>query len=163
MDLCTKLSLRIDRLHLLHRARIRKELTGLDVFCGQMPFLNYLLDHENCTQATIAEALGLSAATVAISAKRLCRAGLVEKVSDESDLRRNLLRITESGKARVLLSREKAHLVDREMFSGFTDKEMEEFRAYLDRIILNLGGKEQDFLPEDNYILAQKLHGKAKK
>jgi len=161
MDRYTRLSWKIDRMHLLHRARLRRDLSELGIFCGQTPVLEYVLDHAGCTQNDLCENLGLSKATVAISTKRLCRAGFLEKTADPSDMRRNRLFVTPSGRERTDLGRKKADAVNRAMFAGFTDEQLNAFNASLDRIVENLGGEAGDAQFLENFLLAQKLHGKA--
>lgn len=122
----------------LRRFTVQNAIKDSKVFFGQPPILDYLIEHGQCTQAEIAAALGVSPASMAVSVKRMQKSGLIEKVTDENDLRCNKITITDFGKAEL----EKVHAafgrIDKTAYDGFSEKELEQFKKYVDRINNNL-------------------------
>ncbi len=163
MDQATKLSLKLDRLLLLHHAGLRRQMRDIGLWRGQKPILEYVLTHEGCTQANLARDLGLSAATVAVSTKRLSRAGLLIKQAREDNLRCNRLFVTESGREKVTTGAALAAEHNRALFSALSEEERETFSDLLDRLISSLGEKAEAPTPLENYILRNKLSEEAKK
>lgn len=102
----------------------------------------FILRHETknmvASQKEIAAKLGISAPTVAISIKRMEKAGLVEKIADETDLRRNLIMLTEKGKQLIDISQTVLDKIDEEMLNGFPQHEKEQLKLLFFRIIYNL-------------------------
>ena len=127
-------------LEALRRYRAHQAIKNSKIYFGQPPILEYLVEHGHCTQAEIAAATGVSPASTAVSLKRMQKSGLIEKVSDDKDLRCNKITITELG-IRLL---DEVHRsfdgIDRLAYSGFSDGELEQFETYVDRIITNLSG-----------------------
>ena len=126
------------RVTLLHRYRISTALSGLNIYRGQPEILGYLIENGECSQKTLAESMGVSSASIATSIKRMCRVGFVERAEDESDRRINRIRITEEGKAAFNAGRSKCNKVDRKMFDGFSESEIDAFSDFLSRIAENL-------------------------
>lgn len=126
------------RANLLHRYRITTALSGLNIYRGQPEILGFLLENGECAQKTLAETMGVSAASIATSIKRMCKAGFVERTEDETDRRINRIRITQKGKEVFLAGREECSKVDTRMFSGITDEEIEKFSEILIKITENL-------------------------
>ena len=126
------------RANLLHRYRIITALSGLNIYRGQPDILGFLLENGECAQKTIAETMGVSAASIATSIKRMCKAGFVERAEDATDRRINRIRITQKGKEVFLAGREECSKVDAQMFSGITDEEIEKFSEILIKITENL-------------------------
>ncbi len=127
------------KLSALHRYYIHTALSKHGVFPGQPPLLN-ILEEGDCTQKELSEKLKVSAATVAVSVKRLQKSGFVEKLSDSEDLRCNRIRITENGKKVNALCCSECDRIDNKMFEGFTDDEKKQYADFLKRISDNLSG-----------------------
>lgn len=77
----------LNKLHLLHRIYIQRAAARNQTCFGQMPLLEFVMEHESCTQKEIADHLQISPPAVAGSVKRLERDGMVERVADPNDLR----------------------------------------------------------------------------
>jgi DNA-binding MarR family transcriptional regulator len=122
----------------LRRISVQNAIRDSKVFFGQPPILDYLVEHGQCTQAEIAAALGVSPASVAVSVKRMHKSGLIEKIGDENDLRCNKITITDFGRSEL----EKVHAsfdkIDKAAYDGFSETELKEFEAYVERINKNL-------------------------
>lgn len=137
------------RANLLHRYRISTALSGLNIYRGQPEILGFLIENGECAQKTLAGTLGVSAASIATSIKRMCKAGFVERTEDATDRRINRIRITQKGKEVFLAGREECSKVDARMFSGITDEEIEKFSEILIKITENLS---EDGLNEKEVI-----------
>jgi DNA-binding MarR family transcriptional regulator len=102
----------------------------------------FILRHEAenmvASQREIASKLGISAPTVAVSINRMEKAGLVQKVADQTDLRRNLITLTQKGLLLVEESLAVFETVDEGMLKGFQQLEQEQFKMFFLRIITNL-------------------------
>ena len=130
----------------LHIAKLRRVLAGkrlgkVDPYAGQwMPVLGYVMDHDGCSQAELAAFLRVTPASVALSTKRMQKAGYLEKEVDEWNLRRNNLHVTEAGQKLAATCRDVFYEMDKEAFQGFEPEELTALAGYLDRIYANMGG-----------------------
>ena len=70
---------RMDKLHIMRRNMIAADLGSDQVQFSQMPIIRYVKKNENCTQIEISDALNVSPASVALSTKRLEKAGVIKK------------------------------------------------------------------------------------
>ena len=122
----------------LHRYSVGQKASAAGLYRGQPPLLDYLLKNGESAQKDIAEHLHVSPASVAVSIRRMEKNGLVTKVCDESDLRRNRISITEKG-IRVLHDFHSFCLdLDRKMFSGISEPELVQLEDFLNRMTENL-------------------------
>jgi len=101
--------------------------------------LRYEMKNKAASQKELVDILGIRPSTVAVSIKRMENAGLVKKVTDDADLRKNIITLTEKGEKLV----EESHLlfdeIDRKMYDGFTEEEKEQLKKFYIRIMKNLG------------------------
>ncbi len=130
------------RLNLLRRISIRDEAAGIALQRTQMPMLEYIAQHEGCTQADVAKHLHVSPASTACSAKRMESAGLIAREADEGNLRCNRLSATEAGKARLARMHAVFSAMDERTFSGFSEEELSLLQSMLARMIQNSTGAE---------------------
>lgn len=133
---------RLTSLHLMRRISIQKETDAIGLYFGQLPILEYIKRNENCTQREIADKLHVTAASIALSTKRLQKAGMIKKITDEDNLRCNKLSITEKGLEITEKGRKIFDALDEKMYQGFSEEELEDLYNYLNRLILNLTGDE---------------------
>ena len=131
--------MRMERIHLLRKLYMQKTMPDHDLYFGQLPMLEYIWLHDGCTQVEVAQALDVSAASVAVSTKRLQKAGLLVKKTDEKDLRVKRLSATPEGLARARRGREVFSELDSRTFEGFTEEEFASLASTLERIGKNLG------------------------
>lgn len=154
---------KILRISLMHRIRVERETIDHGLYFGQLPVLEYVMQNDGCTQAQLAQHMQVSPPSVARSVARMERAGLIMRVGDTQDRRRNQLSITP--KATDIVSRCRGHLetLDRMLFDGFSNEEITVFSQHLDRIIQNLS---TDNLADNSMhslvAQAKQLHGKSK-
>ncbi len=129
---------RLIKLNLLRRIELNKAATDEGLYFGQLPIMEYIIRNEGCTQKEIADKLGVTPASIAISTKRMQKAGLVDKLADESDLRCNRLSATDNGIELARICRAQADDLDKRMFEGFSDQELATTKDNLDRMIENI-------------------------
>lgn len=126
----------------MHMSCIKKELDKNNIVpAGHPPILFMLRNEANnmvASQKDIADRLGVSTPTVAISIKRMEKAGLVRKVIDESDLRRNMITLTEKGMKFINESTAVFEAIDKGMLKGLSQEEQEQLKTLFLRIISNL-------------------------
>ncbi|HRX57445.1 MAG TPA: MarR family transcriptional regulator [Eubacteriales bacterium] len=138
------------RLLLLHTLR-RKYMHTLCGECplvpGQYPLLRYLMLHPDASQRELADGLFVSPASVALSSKRLEKAGFLEKRVNPENQRCKHLHVTGHGYAAEKAFREIFERVDEQTFKGFSDEEKKLLSDMLERMARNLSeGEEPDIL-----------------
>jgi len=121
-----------------HRKTVEKRICSLGIHPSQHHFLMYIAKNGACTQNNIAEAMEISAATVAVSLKKLEKGGYIEKQISRTDGRSNLIALTGKGVDVVEQSKDMFEQVDREMFASFTEEEQQQFHDYMERVVNNL-------------------------
>jgi DNA-binding MarR family transcriptional regulator len=95
----------------------------------------------------VAEACHISPASVAISLKRIEKAGLITRNPDPDDNRKNHLSVTPKGEDALKQFRKICDTTDKEMFKGFSDEEIDTLHSLLSRLHENLDSKS--FSPEE--------------
>ena len=79
-----------------------------------------------------------STAAVTTTLKRLEKEGYIARSTTDEDNRKNEIRITEAGRAAVDQSRALFYAVDKNMFKGMSEEELEAFTKVLERMRENL-------------------------
>ncbi|MFT4105358.1 MAG: MarR family winged helix-turn-helix transcriptional regulator [Lacrimispora sp.] len=132
------------RIMKLHRCILDERLKETGVYRSQHQILMMLSDHSNVSQKEIAKRLYVSTATIAVSVKKLEKGGYITRIMDQEDNRMNQLCLTEKGKNMVGNSREFFQNVEKQMFHGFSNQELETMKEYLDRIYENLSRIQEE-------------------
>lgn len=122
----------------MHRSILEKEVRRTGVYRSQHQILMYLSNHSDASQKDIASFLGVSTATIAVTLKKLEKAGYIRRVADPADNRCNRIWMTEKGEEIVAHSQEIFYHVEETMFKGFGTEEKEQLNEYLERIYRNL-------------------------
>ena len=118
------LGARVFALNHLRRNRIQKKTAGYDMHPSQLPILEAVIANPGCRQRDAAKALGVSAASIALSTKRLEKSGCIEKKVDPENRRSNQLYATQSGCDAAALFRRAFDETDAETFAGFSAPEL---------------------------------------
>jgi len=121
-----------------HRKTVEKRICSLGIHPSQHHFLMYIAKHGACTQNNIADAMEISAATVAVSLKKLEKGGYIEKQTSRTDSRSNLIALTAKGEDVVTKSKDMFDRVDREMFASLTEEEQQQLHNLMERVVNNL-------------------------
>lgn len=129
-------------LYRMHHGYMRYELErrGLRKLSNPKILFYLRMRHgqEPVTQTEIAHRLGITPPTVATSIKRMERAGLLTKVTDEEDLRRNHIALTEHGVQLVDECVQAEESVSRQIFKNFSPEDREALKGLIQRMIQNM-------------------------
>ena len=101
---------------------------------GQKRILILLLERGTMTQRELTQRLGVQPGTASEVIGKLESAGLIRRVSSDSDRRTTDIQLTESGAEQASMARQAREQRHREMFSCLSDKEKEELLALLETI-----------------------------
>ena len=130
------------RIHLLRHVQANKLFGETPLHPGQMPIMKFIIEKDGCSQNEIAEKLYLSPASIAISTKRLEKAGYITKSVSKNSLRTNSLHATEKGIEANNTAKEKFDQIDNLIYKGFTEEEKQTLSSFCKRMITNLQGEE---------------------
>lgn len=121
-----------------HRAQHQKIVESLGLYYGQPIMLMKLFEEGELTQKELSEEMNITPASVAVSVKRMEKAGLLIRQADPSDLRFNKVNLTAKGSEIARKCKNGFHRVDELCFRGFSQQELETLREYFERMIQNL-------------------------
>ena len=136
-----------------HHKRIMEhhlERTGLSR--SQHMTLIYLSNHAGCSQKDIAIAHNISTAAATMNLQRLEKEGMLKRCVDSADNRRNVLSITDKGRAVVEQSHKIFEAVDSLMLVGLSKEERKQFQTVLEKMMQNLISVEEDGEMVERYI-----------
>ncbi len=129
----------------LHHAAIEGRVSKLGFHHSQHRMLMHLAQYEHIpAQKDLAVAKGISPAAVTTTLKRLEKEGYIARATTDEDNRRNEIRITEAGRAAVDQSRAFFNAVDKNMFEGISEEELQVFTEILGRMRENLLGDDYE-------------------
>lgn len=134
--------------HCNHRNIVDSKFREKGIYFGQPPILKYLSENENATQKEIAEFLHISPPSVATSLKRMEESGLVVRLENKKDARRNIVKLTKKGKELHAFAENTFMRIDDIAYKGFTEEEMELMVTFLERMNKNI----TDFVKEDENV-----------
>jgi MarR family transcriptional regulator for hemolysin len=109
---------------------------------GSLPVWLVLLNLKaspRASQRQIAEAMGVSEATLTHHLNAMDSDGLVTRRRDPANRRVHLLELTEAGEAAFIRLRSAAISFDRRLRHSLTDTEIEQLQRLLDRLAINVG------------------------
>lgn len=121
-----------------HRNTLCRYFQSCGMYSGHPRVLFHLRRTPGMTQRELAKTLGIAAATLSVSIRRMEAAGLVERKSDSADLRVQRLFLTKEGEAiddRCAKGRE--FLIEAQ-FADFSEEEIVVLDRLLTRMIDNL-------------------------
>ena len=88
---------KLHKLELVQQLAHRRGAQEHGLYFGQMPVLDFVAANPGCTQVQVADHLRVSPASIALSTKRLQKAGYLTKEVDAENLRCKRLYISEEG------------------------------------------------------------------
>ena len=128
----------LSKAYIMRRKFFLKKSQSFGLYVGQPQLLTYVRDHPGCTQIEIAEALGVSSASIAFSTKRLQKAGYLMKQVNNLNMRCNKLYVTRDGEEVLDRFKDVYDEMNLEMFEGFTWKEIELLASFVERANNNM-------------------------
>ena len=102
------------------------------------PLIGLVYCREGISQKEISQALRISPPTVAVSIKRLEKAGIIERRADGKDQRLSRIFLTEKGRAVTGKVRECIKEKEKALFKGFSESEVCLLRRFFLQMIQNL-------------------------
>lgn len=120
------------------RTVLRPHLTELGLGTGQPKLLGYLSTEGSCSQRELAEYFEIDPAAVSRMLDGLQRSGFVTRREDARNRRRELIEITDSGRAVYTAWRGCCREMEEQMLRDFTPEERAQFADYLARARRNL-------------------------
>lgn len=124
---------------------IDRRLEDGGIHFGQPPILRFLHENPNATQKDIADSLNISPASVAVSVKRMEKAGIISRATDKDDARRNNLSLTKKGAKLNEFATETFDLVNNTKLSTLSDEELTLMLSIIKKMSKNLS----PLLPEN--------------
>lgn len=142
MDIYRKITRQIDKIQMFRHRELMLMVRALELYPNQLPILEYIKNNDGCMQADISRDLGVTPASIALSVKRLQKAGMLIKEIDENNLRKNRLSLTDKGRESSRKSRRIFDEFDRKMYKDFTEEELNILAEFNARIGRNVIGKD---------------------
>lgn len=134
---------RVSYLSRMLRHSFNEAIKKEGLFSGQQDIILLLMHNPGATISDVATNIGISAASVSVSIKRLEKAGFVTKKQSKSDARITQLFLTEKGSAVPEHIKTKMQNENKKLTTGMTEEEIEMLSNLLDRAINNLKGGEE--------------------
>lgn len=127
-----------------HRKIMQSYLDETGVYQAQHHLLMEIAHNPNASQNDIAKSMDVSAATVAVSLKKLEKGRYIKREADEEDNRLNKITITEKGNRVVEQSRQIFNMTDRMVLEGITEEEKLYLSSLLKKLDANLVRMEDE-------------------
>lgn len=128
----------LSKAYIMRRKFFLKKSQSFGLYVGQPQLLTYVRDHPGCTQIEIAEALGVSSASIAFSTKRLQKAGYLMKQVNNLNMRCNKLYVTHEGMEVMDRFQSTYDDMNLALFEGFSAEDMKKLTELTERFIGNL-------------------------
>lgn len=128
----------LSKVYITHRKCFLQQSQKYGLYVGQPQVLNFIIRHPGCTQNEIAAALGVSAASIAFSTKRLQNAGFLQKQVNSLNMRCNKLYVTPEGHEILKNFGAGFDELNMAMFEGFSTDELEILADFAKRVNDNL-------------------------
>ena len=139
----------------LHRNLAEQRMSDLNIHRSQHMMLRCISAFSDPpTQKDISEKLGISAATAAVTLKKLEASGFIKKVTSKGDARCNKVSITKKGEDILLKGKEIIKEIDDASIKGFSREELQIFSECLIKMQNNL--KESGAVFDHNGIFCNK-------
>lgn len=154
-----QLTCKIKFVQLLRKVVLRAHSGFAD---GQYPIVDYVVNHQGCTQAELASALHITPASVAVSLPRMENAHLLCRRKDGANARCNRIYVTELGEQMYKQGRACADALDEKMYANLSNEQLEQLDETLDKIICNVTGEQTQLCPELFFRFKERLENSNK-
>ena len=124
--------------HTLYQSCIFQLLAGEELHPSQLPILWTIAQTGRISQGHIAQILGVSRAAVAVSAKRMEKAGLVVREKTRGDQRRTMVSLTPRGVEAARRARTSQEAILERRLEGFSQEEITSLMEFYERMNHNL-------------------------
>ena len=119
-------SIAFEVMHIYRRLLQRgsQAMERMNIGVGQVPILKLLSENETMTQRQIAEEIRVTPATIYGTMKRMEKAGLIHRETNEKDGRVNCISLTDDGRAKMIEAKVAIDQSHSEMLTGFNEEEL---------------------------------------
>ena len=118
----------------LYTLRVRIEAENLGIKNAYRALLTQLYIKDGGTQLSLAEKTGMKAPTISITLRKMEKEGLVNRIVDESDLRKTHVFLTEKGKQTTEALNRSIDKINDDFVKGLSADEKEFFIKTLENI-----------------------------
>lgn len=127
----------------MHKQLIDSSVADIGIHRTQHRILMHIARNNKLdSQKSLADHIGVTPAAITGALKKLEQGGYIRRVQG-ADNRYNEVEITESGKRVVRETRELFMGIDRALFEGFTEDELDGYISYLEKIQKNIKKREE--------------------
>jgi DNA-binding MarR family transcriptional regulator len=133
----------VKRLYLLMNRHIEDELKLYGLARSQFQVLYHISKAGNITQKKLQQAMQVEPATLTVIIDGLAKKGFLERVSDKTDKRINILQLTAEGKKLRKKIPSLHEIIEERMFHDFAETERKSVIALVEKIIKNLEGAKE--------------------
>jgi DNA-binding MarR family transcriptional regulator len=127
-----------------YRTIMQKYLDVTGVYHAQHRLLMEIARNPDASQNDLARIMDVSAATVAVSLKKLEKGGYIRRKTDEGDNRLNKITLTVKGNEVVERSKRIFDETERKVLAGFTEEEKRALLHLLQKLNANLLKMEEE-------------------
>lgn len=131
------ITVRLNVLARMLRNQFDRKVADLNITRSQWAMIVVVARYPGATQRVIAETLEMSEASAGRLIDRLCAEGLLERRDREDDRRARAVYVTKAAEPLLTRLGEIAQEGDKVIFAGFSDEDLGQLQAYLDRIYAN--------------------------
>ena len=124
------------------RKNLNRLLDKEGLYFGQPKILKFLKTTGGCDQNTLAKELECSKASITCSLNRLEKNGLVIREPSKEDLRRNIIKLTPLGEAKLLSADEILKKTLSGQFKDFSETELDMMFTLYNKMLDNLTSQE---------------------
>lgn len=139
--LSTPLMLYMEYLNLRHQSFIKERMKDLDISPGGFTYLVNIHYHENISQRELAEVLFVSEANVAKIVKKLEKNGYIERLPDEDNKSRKILKLTEKGQSTTCTLIRMTHVWEEKVTNYLSDGQIDKLKEMLYDLTLESADK----------------------
>lgn len=125
-----------------HRSICHEHFTMLQLTAGQPKILDFLFEHDGCSQKELAKLCHIEPATMTSLLAHLERNGLIYRQPNPKDRRILNVYLTEKGRERQKKVQQVFEQINEESFKGFNEEERQQTIDYLNRMYQNLIRRE---------------------
>jgi len=127
-----------------------RSMEELGIGMGQLPILELLQLHGTMTQRQLADEIRVTPATISGTLKRMEKAGVIHRSTDENDARVSKVSLTDEGTRRCDLARQRISQQFWEAMDGFGECECGMLRDFIRRMGENLKRSQEASEGETN-------------
>ena len=128
----------LDKVFFLKKNYLRGKLSELGLYVGQPKVLTILNEKPGITQKELAEEADIKTSTLNVMLNRLAKNDFVEIKQDKENLKITRVYLKEKGKEKQEKAQSFLKIVEERQFEGFSEKEKEECKKYLERMQINI-------------------------